>query len=349
MFGKYRSLACVMVSACMVMLAAGCGGTEKAIVSISYVLEPSGELPPGLETVAILPAERGPATDEKWSDMTVSIMQHLIQEANEKYGSNLRIADRSETKKVFAEADMAAAGMSDAGRMGSQAKVLGVQAFILSKINVKVEKHKGKKRTVDGMSMMAWGGRHWGGGGGSVSTSEVETVSRNMTVQTEFKLTDSATGKNWATLSPTPYRATEKTKASPFFGSSKTEAELTPRDQIIGTLVERGAREFCSKFVPCAVEYEVELKSSGQENCAEGVKYLRADMFEEAMSQFRMALAEAPDDDRAAFAAGVCSEATGDYDQALKYYKMAIMTKNKPEYLEAKKRIAENKDHIRTE
>ena len=197
------------------------------------------------------------------------------------------------------------------------------------------------------MGLSAWAGRHWGGGSGSVSTTEVEKVKRNMTVQTDFRLTDAATSKNWATWAPRPYRATEETKPSPFFGSSKTEAELTPRDQIIGTLVERGAREFCSQFIPCEVEYEVELESSGNEACEQGVKLLRGDMYEEALMQFEAAIAENCEDHQALFAAGVTCEKLGRYDEALDFYKKALMQKCEVEYTEAKKRMAANKDRIR--
>jgi len=207
---------------------------------------------------------------------------------------------------------------------------------------VKVESHSGKKRTIDAMSLMGGGGRHWGHGGGSVDSTEVETVTRNMTVQTEFKLTDAKTGEVWAHWMPKTYRATEKTEASPFFGSSQTEAELTPRDQIIGTLVERGARDFVSLFLPCTVEHEVEVKSSGNESCEQGVKLLNGDMYEEAIEQFKMALVEEPEDDRAAFGAGVACEALGRHTEALDYYKRACVIKARPEYLEAKQRLSGN-------
>ncbi len=347
MFDKYHSLACVVVSWCVVMLVAGCGGSEKATVAVEYVLNPSKGLPPGMNSVAVLDAKVNEVTDTKWSELAANYVQHLIQESNERYGTNLEVADRKHTSSVMKEQDMAAAGMVDSARPGATAKQLGVQGLIMSEINVKVETHKGKGRTISGLSGFGFGGHGWGGGGGSVDTTEAETVSRNITVQTDFKLVDSATGKNWVTYSPKPYRQSDKTKVSPFFGSSKTEATLTPRDEIIGAAVETGARQFISKLIPCAVRYEVKLKSSGQENCVQGVKLLRGDMFEEAMSQFKMALAEDPDDDRAAFAAGVCCEAMGKFDEALRYYKMAAVAKNRLEYLEAKNRMAENKDRIR--
>ena len=349
MFDKRCRVACVIVSSCLLLTAAGCGGSEKATVAIEYVLNPSVGLPPGMASVAILDSQVNEVTDTKWSEMAANYIQHLIQESNEKYGTSLQVADRKHTSTVMKEQDMAAAGMVASSNAGAMAQQLNVQGMIMSEINVKVETHKGKGRTISGMDFFGHGGHGWGGGGGSVDTTEAETVSRNITVQTDFKLVDAANQKNWTTHSPKPFRASDKTKVSPFFGSSKTEASLAPRDKIIGAAVEAGAREFVSKLIPCAVRYEVALKSSGQENCVQGVKYLRGEMYEEALSEFKMALSEDPEDDRAAFAAGVCCEAMGDYDQALSYYKRAAMAKNRAEYAQAKKRMAENVDRIRTE
>ncbi len=334
-----RRLTVLCLLSSMALAASGCGGGVTALVPVSYVRQPTKAIPQGLTTVAVLPAECGAATDAKWSDMTASLVHHLIQDGASRHGASLRIADRRETKKVFDEADMAAAGLiNSGGNLGAPAKVLGVEAFVLSKVNIKVEKHSGRKRTIDGMSALSG----WRYGGGSVSTSEVETVTRNMTVQTEFKLTDAKTGEVWFHWMPKTYRATEKTKASPFFGSSKTEAELTPRDQIVGTLVERGARDFVSLFLPCQVEYEVEVKCSGNEACTQGVKLLNADMYDDALAQFNMALREDPEDHRAAFGAGVSCEVLGRFSQALDHYKKACYLKARPEYIEAKKRMAAN-------
>ena len=123
---------------------------------------------------------------------------------------------------------------------------------------------------------------------------------------------------------------------------------MTPRDEIIGAAVESGARQFLARIIPCTVWYEVELKSSGNECCAKGVSFLRGDMIEEAMQQFKMALAEDPEDHRAAFAAGIACEMIGNYPEALNYYKRACVMDNKPEYIEAKNRLGQNIDRIRT-
>ncbi len=349
MFDKYRGLACVILLSCFVVTAVGCGGSERAMVEVSYVLNPSVGLPEGMSSVAIMDAQVNEVTDKKWSELAANYIQHLIQESKEKYGTELEVVDRKHTGTVMKEHDMAAAGLSDAPQTMAMAKLLNVQGMIMTEINVKVETHKGKGRTISSLGAWGHGGHGWGGGGGRVGSEEAETVSRNITVQTDFKLVDTANSKNWTTHSPKPYRASDKTKVSPFFGSSKTEATLTPRDEIIGAAVETGARQFVSKLIPCAVRYEVEVKSSSQENCVQGVKYLRGDMFTEALGQFKLALADDPEDHQAAFAAGVCCEAMSNFDKALNYYKRALVAKNVPEYIEAKKRMAENKDRIRVE
>ena len=332
----------------VVVGAVGCGSAERAAVEIEYALNPSKGLPPGMEKIAILDAQVNEVTDKKWSELAANYIQQLIQDSNERYGTNLRVADRKHTSSVLKEADMAAAGLTASVSPGKAAQLLSVQGIVMAEINVKVEKHKGKGRTIDALSMFGGGGRGYGHGGGSVRSSEVDKENRHITVQTDFKLVDSATSENWVTYSPKPYRQTDKTKVSPFFGSAKTEESMTPRDEIIGAAVEIGARQFVSKIIPCTVRYEIELESSGQENCAKGVAYLRGDMPEEALGQFKMALAEDPEDDRAAYAAGITCEMLGRYKDALNYYKKACVLENEPEYMNARKRMSENIDRIRT-
>lgn len=294
----------------IVSVMAGCAATERASISFSYAVDAERGLPQGMETIAIEPANLGPTTDPKWSDMCVTIMQSLVNESRNRYGTDINVSDRRDTQVTFDEADLAAAGMSTA-QGGSGGQLLAAQGMILSNINVKVEKHIGKQRTLAGLSLDGWGGHGWGGGGTDIRTREVETVTRNMTVQTEFKLVDTANNKVWEHHLPKTYQATDRTKASPIFGSSRTEAELTPQDEIIATLVEHGAREFISRLMPCRIDVEVEAVSSSNPACTQGVRLLRGEMYDEALSRFRDALAARPNDHRAAFGAGVACEASG--------------------------------------
>jgi hypothetical protein len=316
----------------------GCSATERAYVDFSYVVEPERGLPQGMDTIAIMPAKVGPTTDPKWSDMCVTVMQSLVNESRNRFGTDITVAERRDAQVVWDEADLAAAGMSTgSGVRGGQ--VLGTQGTLLSNINVKVETHKGKQRTLSGLDVFGGGGHGWGWGGTDIQTSEVETVTRNMTVQTEFKLIDTANGKVWAHHAPRTYTATDRTKASPIFGSSQTEAELTPRDRIIAALVEQGAREFISQLMPCRIDVQANVKSSSNADCIQGVKMLRGEMYDSALGMFKMALSSNPGDDRAAFGAGVACEAMGQYDDALRYYKRACAERQSLEYQEALNRM----------
>jgi len=322
----------------LALLVGGCASHESAVVSFSYVVEKEKGLPPGMKTIAIMPAKIGETTDPKWSELATTVLASLINESKNKFGGEVTVTERRDAKAVFDEADLSAAGMSNK-KGGSPGELLGAEGYLYSNINVKVEKHVGKQRTLSGLDLAGWGGHRSGGGRVNAETEEVETVTRNMTVQTEFKLIDTGNGRVWEHFSPKTYRATDRTKASPIFGSSKTEAELTPQDQIIGALVERGAREFVSQLMPCRIDVEAEVESSGNKNCADGVRMLRAESYLEALSSFKAALSEDGNDHQAAYGAGVASEAMGRYDAALNYYKQACAGKDDRTYAEARDRI----------
>lgn len=331
---------------CSLTAVTGCASKQTAAVSFSYVVEKEKGLPPGMKTIAIMPAKVGETTDPKWSELCTTVVAALINESRSKFGTEVTVTERRDTKAVFEEADLAAAGMSTK-KGGSGGELIGADGYLLSNINVKVEKHVGKQRTLSGLDIAGFGGHRYGGGRVNAETEEVETVTRNMTVQTEFKLVDSGNGRVWEHFSPKTYRATDRTKASPIFGSSKTEAELTPQDQIIGSLVEFGAREFVSKLMPCRVDVETEVESSGNKNCAEGVRLLRAEAYREAISSFQAAMGENPNDHRAAFGAGVACEASGQYESALKYYKQACAGEDNRVYADARDRMKSYAGRIR--
>ncbi len=329
---------------CLVALA-GCAAKERAFVEFSYVVKPSRGLPMGMRNIAIMPAKVGPATDPKWSDLCVNIMQTLVNESRTEFGADVEVSDRRDTQVTFDEADLAAAGMSTR-QGGSGGKLLEAQGVILSNINVKVEKHVGRQRTLSGISLAGGGGHGWGAGGGSVQTREVETVTRSMTVQTAFKLVDAGNNKVWEHYTPKTFLATDRTKASPIFGSSRTEADLTPQDEIIGALVEKGAREFISRLMPCRINVEAAAVSSSNKACIQGVRLLRAEAFDEALSNFKIAMMKNPNDHQAAFGAGAACEASGRYEEARKYYNRACGGQDDPKYRQARDRIKAYGDRI---
>ena len=319
-------------------LMVGCAATETAMVDFSYVVEAERGLPPGMKTVAIVPAKIGPTTDPKWSDLSTTMLQHLVNESRNRFQTDITVTERRDTQATFDESDLAAAGLSTRTG-GEDAKLLAADGYILSNINIKVEKHAGKQTTISAIDLSGFGGHGWGGGRGAVDTREVETVTRNVTVQTEFKLVDSRNGQVWAHYSPGTYSATEATKSSFLFGSAQTEAALTPVDRIALPLVQQAAQGFVCQLMKCRVDVSAKIGSSSNKNCVEGVRMLRAEMWDAALNNFKIALAEKSNDHRAAYGAGLACEATGRYDEALKYYRLACAGDEATTYSVARDRM----------
>ena len=326
------------------MTLAGCN-IEKAMVTISYTLEPSKGLPAGLTTVAIMPAELGEATDPKWSDISSDMLTKAIESSRDEYGVALRVADRAETRKVFDESDLAASGLTDGGA-SSQAQLLGVQGFVVSKINIKETIDRGTATTISGFSFDGGGTNNAGGGGFDVDTREVEKVKKTVAVQAVFKLVDARTAETW-TIHEESDLNVEETSPGIFFGSGEGEAGLVPTDQIAEQVIRRGITNFVNKLVPCTVSYEVKVKSDDTPTCAAGVQLLRGDMFAEALDSFKQAIAEDPEDHRAYFGAGVACEALGETEEALQFYRRANAVKDKDEYQAAKERLDRDLPRIR--
>ncbi|MCH8806234.1 MAG: hypothetical protein IH986_09120 [Planctomycetes bacterium] len=322
---------------------------EKATVRVHYLLRPTRGIPEGLSAVAILDAgvndeKARLETDTNWSELAANYVQYLLQEAIEQRGIELDIIDRRHTATVLKEHDLAAAGLIPSRTAGRAAQLLEVQGVIMAEINVRVEEHRDTKKTVDLRGLLddlRPRKRKSHGGHKKRPTQSAEVVKRHTTVQTVFHLFDAKTSKNWATYAKW-HHYSDQAKISDFFAGIFSGSKVDPRDEVIEQAVQRGAREFVGMLVPSEVEYLVKVKSSSQDDCEEGVRALRAEMYEEAIGRFKLALSDRPDDDRAAFAAGVACEALGRYEDALKYYRMASRLDDEDEYLEARRRVKEN-------
>jgi hypothetical protein len=301
-------------------------------------------MPPGMNSIAVMQLEAqsegtaGSEFDEdKWQQIVAEMMHRRLTVANEKYGLGLTVADRASTKAVMQEKDLALSGMSEGAELAEASKLLGVQGLIRGRVIVKIDKHEGKSRTVKPSRMLGWAY-----GSPSVDTEETSSVRRTITVTPSFRLVDAATGRDWFTWAPDrPFMQSDAKKPGYFYGSGQTEANLEPRDEIIAMCVEDAIVEFLSHLVPVEYDFKIELESSRNEACAMGVKLIRGEDYEGALSQFDAALLENPEDDEAAFAAGVVSEKLGKYDKALEYYKKACVIEQDPVYTEARERVKE--------
>jgi Flp pilus assembly protein TadD len=99
--------------------------------------------------------------------------------------------------------------------------------------------------------------------------------------------------------------------------------------------------------MPCRIDITMNVTSSRNEYCIRGVRLLRAEEFEGAYSNFIDALAQNPNDHRAAYGAGLACEASGRLDEALKYYKQACAGQENATYRDARDRMKAYADRAR--
>lgn len=323
--------------------------SEKATVRIHYMLEPTRGIPAGLDAVAVLDAgmndEKGAlATNTDWSKLAANHVQQLLQEATEQHDIILNIVDRRHTATVLKEHDLAAAGLVPSNIAGQAAQLLAVQGIIMAEINVRIEQRRETKIKIDIGSLLSGIGRHRHlGRSGRLPIRTVQELSEHVSVQTVFHLFDAQTSKNWATYAKWHRHSDERDS---FFSDILGDSNDDPRDVIIEQAVQRGAREFVDMLVPSEKEFIVKVKSSREGSCKEGVRALRAEMFDEALSLFEQALGRKPNDHRAAFAAGVACEATQKFDDALRYYRMAVRHNDNDKYTESMTRVREYRERV---
>jgi hypothetical protein len=325
------------------LVCTGCGSSSQvATVEFSELIEPESPLDAGHMQIAVMNANVSGSTDEfdqdKWSTMTADMIQHFLEQSRESYNIPLKLVDREHLKLTMGEKDLAAAGITDSGDSLASAAVKGADTILTSKVTVKIDKQVGKQRTIDAMSVF---GSAWGGGGG-IDTTEVDEERRNITVTCQFQLKDAATNDIIASYNGMPEQDTQETSSGFFFGSSQTEADMTPRDQVIGSIIERQAKQFMSKFVPVRIEERIEVEASGHEASEAGVRALVIEDFELALDHFKQAIAEDPEDEESLFGAGVACEKLKRFDDARKYYKLAqSLEAENPNYRQAVRRVSQ--------
>lgn len=293
-------------------------------VTFSYVTQPTTSLPRGLKAVAVLDVRTKSDADRKWSKIAGNMISGLLSRAARKGDSDLKIADRRNLAKIMAERDLATTGLVEGKRATEAAKLLGIQGLIAGSITVKVEKHRGTGQTFSGINIrgLRQGRRD------AVRVKKVGKVTRHITVQCRFSLVDATDGKIIIEHVSRPLSRTDKTKPRRFFGSSKTEAEMTPRDQIVADAIEREARTFIGLFFPVERKVSIAVRASGNDDCEDGVKLLAVGDYDEAVRMFKRAIADDDDGDKyASFAMGVACEAKGELDEAVKHYRLALREK----------------------
>lgn len=337
-----RTLGFFAVGVLSVAQICAASGRPTATVNLARMAEPKTQLSADHMQIAVMNARMEGDTAEfdqkKWSEMTANMIQGHLEQAAEQHKIPIKLVDREHLKLTMGEKDLAAAGVTDSGDQKASAKVQGANAILTSVVNIKVDKQKGKGRTIDAIGAIGWAR----GGGGHAGTTDVEKESRNITVQCQFQLKDAGTNEIICSHNGSPNQHFDKAKSpNPVFGGSKTESDMAPRDRVIAVMIEEQAQDFLAKFIPVQINATVQLQSSHHKESIAGVRSMVADDYEGALNHLRQAIAANPEDHESVFAAGVCCEKLNRFDEARKFYKVAQSIRPKEEkYGEAVQRVS---------
>jgi len=140
----------------LVISGTACVGKERYAANISYWVGPKQPLPEGLKAVAVIDSAvqtvgaSGDDREQKWSTVAADMIEAMLQGS----GAGLVVAKRRETQRILAERDLNLAGLVDGPTAARAGKLLAVQGLITSKITIRVDVQKGRKSTIDWVSLM---------------------------------------------------------------------------------------------------------------------------------------------------------------------------------------------------
>ena len=112
-----------------------------------------------------------------------------------------------------------------------------------------------------------------------------------------------------------------------------------PADQTVNQMLDLVVEQFVREISPHTVVVSVKLESGMTEAVKTASKLAKAEDYTGALEMYQAAMTERPDDDGAAFNAGVMYEAMCDFPNAGKYYFKAFKLNGKDKYIEARQRV----------
>ena len=377
-----RILPCLASLFVLVVMTERAQAKEKYPVTISYTLMPERPLPPNIRSVAVTDAGVEIAADrdeawrsDRWSVIAAQLIEALLQDAAQRGPAQLKVAERSATKKILDEQNPRLAGIVEGPAAEKAGKLLSVDGLAMSKIVIHIDTHQQEKDVVDWTHIL--GGVHVDVGNRhevhfrrydgypyrehhtnvnvhiGLPVRTISEIRRSLTVQCSFALVAAANGRSIVQFTPSIYQKTDPTEPDFIFSDYIEEADLDPLDHFIGELVERAARDFVSMLVPMHVSYTYTVIGKGKHGEA-AVRALRADDYPAAMREFEFAHQEDPKRDWHVFGMAVTAELMGDSRRALDLYREAasmpsVDKEDMAMYLSAKERLASQLPRIARE
>jgi len=290
----------------------GCSLSGPVTVTLDYELPAEIGMPEGATRVAVVPVETKVGIDPRWTESAIRLIEQRLESAGRGSERGVRVVDRIRTRELFDAAKLTADDIL-AGMGAAEARALPAQAFLIARAGVHSRR---RNQPID----------------------DDVIVHQTIEGRAEFILTDVRTGQVWTRFDDTA-KVTEQTEPPGFLGLGERKELSTEQDVMRRFLID-ATGEFVGRLVPVRVRRQIEVESSMNGNCAQGVRYMSERYFPAALIEFEKAVAADPEDHRAMFAAGVAFEAMNRRAQALDFYQQACQIQPEPKYVQNRDRLS---------
>ncbi len=307
---------------------AGCG--EKPL-TITYDRPAEYNISESIRRIAIAEFGGKTALDRKFGDVAADELASSLDAYNKKY-DRYELIDRKRLQAILDERDwqLAIADTASAAQVG---KIADVEAMIYGSVSV-------SSRDVRASRM-----------GFDIGRRKPKTVyytRRYCMASVNFTMDDIRTSKTLATVTLTREYDSDKDEGDNGGGIGKALGfggdGPPPTDQILTRLIYECVGQFVGKISPHTETVTEKMETGKSKIVRTGNKLARAGDYDEALVCYTRAMESHPDDDGAAFNAGLIYEAMGKLEEAAEYYTRAFDLNDKEKYIFARKRVRAGTD-----
>jgi len=296
----------------VVLVVAGCAAGGKVL--ISYTVPPRIDVPSDVQRIAVGMIDyRGHGN---YGEYTANSIAEGIMQQQAKLGiDRFEVIDRQHVANLLEEQRLQLSGLTEAN-VSEYAKLANADVFLVGSISTQVET---QQDTVPEQYPDFSGGKF------QMKTRYVPRTIRRGSASLTVTMYDAAS-RVVASQSYTASfnTAQDKRYKTRFLESEAASGKRVPSEgEVVDMCINDVVAEFLKDILPYDVLVTVNLKTDGP-RVNQGVAYARADLFDEAASEFAAALEERPSDHAAAYNLGVMREKQGDLDGALESYTRAF-------------------------
>ncbi|HUS47445.1 MAG TPA: CsgG/HfaB family protein [Phycisphaerae bacterium] len=312
----------LLVAAAIVWPLVGGCGEKGSVVSLTYDRPAKFKIPAKVKRLAVAEFAGKTRRDERWGVVAADKLCAELAKANREF-NRYELVDRRNLGKILTEQDIRIMNSEQAVKAG---KLADVQAMIYGQVTVNVTDERLSRSYFDPFSR---------------SMKKKDYTKRYCLVAVNLTMDDIDTAKTFHTFTLTKEFDSDKDKEGSSLGGvlGFSSDDPPPADQTVNQMLDLVVQQFVREISPHKVVVSVKLGNGKSEAVKTGNKLAKAGDYAEALEMYQAAMSERPDDDGAAFNAGVMYEALCDFSNAEKNYSKAISLKAKDEYIEARQRV----------